>query len=139
MLEELKAKKIPIEQMLVNPKKIMSLHKKLEGFCAQSLEVKQWAQRSFICYLRSVHLQSNKSIFDVHQLPLEEFAASLGLPRAPRVRFLQKASRKHSRVVVGEGEGLPGGDTSGSEEMEGDEVEEPSDEDENGKVLFVKR
>lgn len=129
MLAELSAKKIPIKQIRVNPKKIVSVRKKLGGLCAQSVELKQWAQRSFICYLRSVHLQSNKAIFDVHQLPAEAYAASLGLPKAPRVRFLQKLAGR--RKGGEEGEDVHS-DGSG-DESEGGEIEEED------QVLFVKR
>jgi ATP-dependent RNA helicase DDX10/DBP4 len=131
MLSELAAKKIPIEQIRVNPKKIVSIRNKLQGLCALSTELKQWAQRSFICYLRSVHLQSNKDIFDVHQLPLETYAASLGLPKAPRVRFLQKLNEKEGE---GKEEVLQSDDESEAEEEVGGEADE-----ENHNILFVKR
>ena len=147
MLTELSAKKIPIEEIRVNPRKTVSIRKKLESLCTQNTDLKQWAQRSFICYLRSVHLQSNKTIFDVHKLPVETYAASLGLPKAPRVRFLQKLSGKgkgEEEEERGEGEegeeGEESGeggeegvysDESGDESVGGSEVEEP--------VLFVKR
>ena len=93
MLKELRDKKIPIEKIEVDPKKILSIQGKLEAFCAHDNDLKQLAQKSFIRYLRSVHLQSNKEIFDVRKLPTAEFALSLGLPQAPRVRFLKKASQ----------------------------------------------
>ncbi len=137
MLEALEAKKIPIEESRVNPRKVVSIQSKLEAFCAQSLEMKQWAQRSFVCYLRSVHLQAKKAVFDVHQLPLEEFAASLGLPKAPRVRFLQREAKRRSKPSVeGEGEELAGGSGSGQSDEEGEEAESGSEDDQ---VLYVKR
>ena len=130
MLEELKGRKIPIAEIKVNPKKVSSVRKKLQGFCAQDSQVKQWAQRAFICYLRSVHLQSNKAIFDAHSLPLEEYATSLGLPGAPRVRFLRKAARE--REGVGE-------EGEESEEDDEEEKEGEESESEDDPVLFVKR
>ena len=93
ILEALQAKRIPITEIQVNPKKTVSIHGKLETFCAQDPEMKYWAQRSFICYLRSVHLQSNKKIFDVHKLPTTEYANSLGLAQPPRIRFLRHAEK----------------------------------------------
>lgn len=90
MLEALKAKKIPIQNIRVNPKKTMSIQKKLEQFCAQDIEMKHWAQRSFICYLRSVHLQANKQVFNLRSLPVAEYAKSLGLAQPPRIRFLKR-------------------------------------------------
>ena len=137
MLEALGSRKVPIEQIKLNPKKIVSITRKLQGFCAQDTAVKMWAQRSFVCYVRSVHLQANKSVFDVQQLPLEEYAASLGLPRAPRVRFLKGASKKGSlELSEEEGEGLEGEEGSGQEEEEDEGEEYKGEEDQ---VLFVKR
>lgn len=94
MLAALGAKKIPITRIVVNPKKLSSVQKKLETFCVQDQEMKHWAQRSFICYLRSVHLQSNKDVFDVHKLPTAEYAHSLGLPQPPRIRFLSRLQQQ---------------------------------------------
>lgn len=137
MLEALKRKKIPIECIQVNPRKISSVQRKLESFCAQDCEVKQWAQRSFICYLRSIHLQSNKEIFDVHKLSLDQYAASLGLLRPPRVRFMQKLAKRDA-VEEGEGEELASGEESGL--GEGEEGDDDSYDVEDGdQVLFVKR
>ena len=54
------------------------------------------AQRAFTTYLRSIYLQRDKEIFDVDQLPIEEFSASLGLPMTPKIRFLNcKIKRKN--------------------------------------------
>ena len=99
MLEQLQTKKIPIQGIRVNPKKTLSIHKKLEQFCAQDPEVKHWSQRSFVCYLRSVHLQANKRVFDLRSLPTDEYARSLGLAQAPRIRFLKReeAARKRAK------------------------------------------
>ena len=138
MLEELKRKKIPIECIQVNPRKISSIQRKLESFCAQDCEVKQWAQRSFICYLRSVHLQSNKRIFDVHKLSLEQYAASLGLLRPPRVRFMQKLAKKDAGERAEEEEEEASREGSGLSEEE--EEDSSSDVEEDGdQILFVKR
>ena len=98
MLEALKEKKIPIDQIRVNPKKMVSIQSKLQTFCAQDHDMKHWAQRSFICYLRSVNLQSNKKIFDVHKLPTDEYAKALGLAQPPRIRFLQREMVKKEAV-----------------------------------------
>ena len=43
-------------------------------------------------YLRSIHLQKDKSVFKLDELPIERFAESLGLPGAPKVKFLKKQS-----------------------------------------------
>jgi ATP-dependent RNA helicase DDX10/DBP4 len=52
------------------------------------------AQRAFVTYLRSIHLRPYKEIFDVSKLPIEDYSVSLGLPTAPRIRFLKKSGSK---------------------------------------------
>lgn len=75
----------------VNAEKLQDVQQKLEGFLAQEKEQKERAQRCFVSYLRSVYLMKNKEVFDVFHLGIEEYAQSLGLAVAPRVRFLSKA------------------------------------------------
>ena len=96
-VEQLQAKKVPINRIQVNPKKIRSIQGKLEVFCAQDGEMKHWAQKSFISYMRSVYLQSNKDVFDVHSLPANEYAISLGLVQPPKIRFMKKLQHKFNQ------------------------------------------
>ncbi|XP_015777633.1 PREDICTED: probable ATP-dependent RNA helicase DDX10 [Acropora digitifera] len=72
-----------------NPKKLTSIQGKLAAFCARDQEMKYCAQKCVVTYARSIFLQSNKKIFDVTKLPLDEYAQSLGLPNPPRIRFLK--------------------------------------------------
>lgn len=48
------------------------------------------ARRAFATYLKSIYKHKDKEIFDVTQLPVEEFSASLGLPMTPKIRFLKQ-------------------------------------------------
>ncbi|KAI9344517.1 P-loop containing nucleoside triphosphate hydrolase protein [Zopfochytrium polystomum] len=94
MVSTLKERKVPIEKIQVNPKKIKPTRQQMVMFCSKSPEIKYLAQKAFISYMRSVYLQGNKDIFDVHALPAEEFADSLGLPGAPKIRFAKKSDKK---------------------------------------------
>ena len=122
MLAEFEAKRIPITKIRVNPKSFFSVQKKLEGFCAQSQEMKNWAKKSYICYLRSIYLQSNKRVFDLGKLPVAEYALSLGLPQAPRVRFMNKLLNKE-KAELGQKETDVSDDisTSGSDDPDSDD------------------
>lgn len=60
--------------------------------------MQQLAQRAFITYLRSIHIQKDKDIFDVTKLSVEEFSASLGLPMTPKIRFLKQKNK--SKMVL---------------------------------------
>lgn len=53
--------------------------------------------------MRSVYLQRNKDIFKATELPAEEFAHSLGLAGAPKIKFLKKdeaLSAKAAKAVA---------------------------------------
>ncbi|KAL0994511.1 hypothetical protein UPYG_G00123200 [Umbra pygmaea] len=94
MVAQLQEKKVPINRIQVNPDKLRCVQQKLQAFLAQETEQKERAQRCFQSYLRSVYLMKNKDVFDVFRLNLQEYAASLGLAVAPRVRFLNKAQNQ---------------------------------------------
>lgn len=91
MVSQLQEKKVPINKIQVNAEKLQNVQQKLEAFLAQEKEQKERAQRCFVSYLRSVYLMKNKEVFDVFKLQIQEYAVSLGLAVAPRVRFLSKA------------------------------------------------
>lgn len=81
----------------VNAEKLQNVQQKLEAFLAQEKEQKERAQRCFVSYLRSVYLMKNKEVFDVFKLKTMEYALSLGLAVAPRVRFLNKAQAQRDK------------------------------------------
>ncbi|XP_020774404.1 probable ATP-dependent RNA helicase DDX10 [Boleophthalmus pectinirostris] len=100
MVQLLQDKKVPINKIQVNPEKLQSVEQKLESFLAQEKEMKERAQRCFVSYLRSVYLMKNKQVFDVNKLQLHEYALSLGLAVAPRVRFLNKTPGQNKESQV---------------------------------------
>ncbi|GAA5991070.1 hypothetical protein JCM10908_006525 [Rhodotorula pacifica] len=90
MLRRLAAKKIEVNKIKANEKKKQSIRTQLQSAAFQFPEIKFLAQRAFISYVRSIHLQKDKSIFKLDNLPLEEYAASLGLAGAPKIKFTSK-------------------------------------------------
>ncbi|NXE91068.1 DDX10 helicase, partial [Menura novaehollandiae] len=94
MVEQLAQRKVPISEIKINPEKLTDIQKRMQAFLAQDQELKEKAQRCFVSYLRSVYLMKNKEVFDVFKLPLAEYAVSLGLAMAPRVRFLQRVRKQ---------------------------------------------
>lgn len=94
MLEELRANKIPINQISIDPHRMFSPRVKMEAYLAQSQELKDSAQRAFLAYLKSVYLTKNKKIFNVESINFDEYAKSLGLAVTPRVRFLQRLKKR---------------------------------------------
>ncbi|NXN91634.1 DDX10 helicase, partial [Rhinopomastus cyanomelas] len=94
MVEQLAQRKVPVSEIKINPEKLTDIQKRMQAFLAQDQELKEKAKRCFVSYLRSVYLMKNKEVFDVFKLPLAEYALSLGLAMAPRVRFLQKVKQQ---------------------------------------------
>jgi ATP-dependent RNA helicase DDX10/DBP4 len=88
---------VPIKVIKANPTKIQSISQGLAGVLSQDPELKHTAQRAFVSYLRSINLQPNKEVFDVTRLAITEFAASLGLPNAPRIRMKKKGKGKEEK------------------------------------------
>ncbi|KAJ1819454.1 ATP-dependent RNA helicase dbp4 [Coemansia sp. RSA 2675] len=95
MSKLLAGKNIPIKEISAKSNKVMTVAKQLQHFCFQDPEIKYLGQRAFVTYVRSVFLQKNKSVFNVDSLPLDEFAESLGLPGAPKIKFVKKAAAKN--------------------------------------------
>ena len=84
-------------------------------------------------YLRSVHLQKDKTIFDVTKLPAEAYAASLGLPGVPKIKFLSREQarvKKNASRDVAKVQAAKDSDDDEDEDAESDAGEESSDEGE---------
>jgi ATP-dependent RNA helicase DDX10/DBP4 len=143
MIEELKAAKIPINQISIDPKRLFSPRIKMEAFLAQNLELKQTAQRAFVAYIKSVYLMKNKKIFNVESINFDEYAKSLGLGVTPRVRFLQRIKKRKDKLEKGD-------ESSESEEDESEDEEKmksidlssfmaADDSDEDAGLVRIKR
>ncbi|CAL1710035.1 unnamed protein product [Somion occarium] len=104
MTQALAKNNITAEKIKIKASKTQSIENQLQKLAFQEPEIKYLGQRAFVSYLRSIHLQKDKDIFKLDQLPIERFAESLGLPGAPKVKFLSKEMAKQkknaSRVVT---------------------------------------
>ncbi|KAL9000136.1 MAG: hypothetical protein Q9169_001211 [Polycauliona sp. 2 TL-2023] len=89
MLKRLEHRKVAVEKINVRQKKQQSIQSQLQNMCFKDPELKYLGQKAFISYVKSIHLQKDKEVFKLDQLPLEEYSASLGLPGAPRVKFVK--------------------------------------------------
>jgi ATP-dependent RNA helicase DDX10/DBP4 len=72
-----------------------------QGFLAEDPELKFLARKALIAYVRSVHLQSNKGVFDVDKLPLLELAETMGLPGVPKLKMLKKSGNEDKNMPYG--------------------------------------
>ncbi|KAJ9672107.1 hypothetical protein PVL29_025664 [Vitis rotundifolia] len=93
MLKKLEVAKIPIHLIKANTKRLQPVSRLLEALLVKYSDMKYLAQKAFITYLRSIHKQGDKEVFDVMKLPAEEFSVSLGLALTPKVRFLNQKTK----------------------------------------------
>lgn len=95
MLKTLERRKVILEKINVRQKKMQhTIRTQLQNMCFKDPELKYLGQKAFVSYVRSILVQKDKEIFDVKKLDLEQFAASLGLPGAPRVKFIKGEDSK---------------------------------------------
>mmetsp|Transcript_32136 Transcript_32136/g.67549 ORF Transcript_32136/g.67549 Transcript_32136/m.67549 type:complete len:629 (+) Transcript_32136:472-2358(+) len=95
MTKALNEAKIPVKTCSLNPNKAVLVSKKAAQVVAADPDMNLLAKKAFKSYLRSIHLMPNKEIFpSVTNLPLEEYALSLGLASMPTVRFLKKLNNR---------------------------------------------
>ncbi|KAI2620585.1 DEAD-domain-containing protein [Hypoxylon sp. NC1633] len=87
MLKRLEQRKVPMHKVIVRQKKKQSIQNQIQDMCFKNPDLKYLGQKAFISYTRSIHLQKNKDIFDLNELDLDAYAASLGLPGTPQIRF----------------------------------------------------
>jgi ATP-dependent RNA helicase DDX10/DBP4 len=86
-LKRLEHKKVPIRKVNVRESKKKDIKNELQNLNFQSPSLKYLGQKAFISYTRSIYLQKDKEVFKFDELDLEGFAASLGLPGAPQIKF----------------------------------------------------
>lgn len=94
MIKKLEQKKIPIQKVQVKETKKRSIKNQLQDMCFQNPDLKYLGQKAFMSYARAIYLRRDKSVFDVNKLSLEAFAASLGLPGTPQIKFQKGADIK---------------------------------------------
>ncbi|KAG2489867.1 hypothetical protein HYH03_011669 [Edaphochlamys debaryana] len=116
-LKMLSEAKVPLTQIRPNPAKQQAVSPALQALLSKDQELKDFAQKSLVAYCRSVFLQPRKDVFDVAALPVEEFAASLGLASVPKLRFMRKVKGKQQVLELGGKEALA--ESDGEEGGEG--------------------
>ncbi|KAM0250121.1 hypothetical protein ACHAP5_002438 [Fusarium lateritium] len=114
MLKKLEQKKIPIQKVNVKEKKKRNIKEQLQSMCFQNPDLKYLGQKAFISYTRSIHLQRDKDVFKFNKMDLDGFAASLGLPGTPQVKFRKGEDIK--RIKNAPRAGMSSGSESDGEE-----------------------
>jgi len=114
MLKRLEQRKVTVEKINVKQKKQQSIKNQLQNMCFKDPELKYLGQKAFVSYVRSIHIQKDKDVFKLNELPLEDYSASLGLPGAPKIKFLKgdsaKSLKNKPRGMASSSEGQSGSD-----------------------------
>ncbi|OBA26538.1 DEAD-domain-containing protein [Hanseniaspora valbyensis NRRL Y-1626] len=87
MLKRLANRDIEPKKLNIKESKMRSITNNLQSLLFQDPELKYLAQKAFISYVKSIYIQKDKEVFKFDELPSEEFAQSLGLPGAPKIKF----------------------------------------------------
>lgn len=86
-LKRLKSRHIEPNKLNIKQSKKKSIKPQLQSLLFQDPELKYLGQKAFISYVRSIYIQKDKEVFKFDELPTEEFANSLGLPGAPKIKI----------------------------------------------------
>ncbi|KAJ0966154.1 hypothetical protein J5N97_027292 [Dioscorea zingiberensis] len=129
--------KIPIQLRKANTQRLQSISGLLSSLLVKYPALTELAKATFKTYLRSIKKQKDKEVFDLLKLPIDDFAASLGLPMTPKVRFMQqKASDK---IASDSDEATDLREANGSRPASGEkQILDRSQEEEDDDVLFPK-
>jgi len=92
MIQELPLKKVQAKA----DKLKFSVSGKFQSLLAEDADLKYLAQKAFVTYVRSVHLQSRKDIFKLDEIDLSAFAAAMGLAGVPHVVANQSRNQTKS-------------------------------------------
>ena len=115
MLKALERKRVTLEKINVRERKMQNtIRSQLQNMCFKDSELKYLGQKAFVSYVRSVHIQKDRNIFDVKNLDLEDYASSLGLPGAPRVKFVKGEDARKTKNMPRQMARMEGSDEENS-------------------------
>ncbi|KAH3670576.1 hypothetical protein OGAPHI_001091 [Ogataea philodendri] len=86
-VKRMDARKIQPKKLNIRNSKKKSIRDQIQSLCFKSPELKYLGQKAFISYCKSVYIQKDKEVFNLKELPLDEFAKSLGLPGTPKLKL----------------------------------------------------
>ncbi|KAJ5541085.1 ATP-dependent RNA helicase dbp4 [Penicillium frequentans] len=131
-LKRLEQKKVPIERINIKANKQQNIAHLLQNMCFKDPELKYLGQKAFISYAKSIYVQKDKETFNIKELALEDYATSLGLPGAPRIKFIKGDDTKERKNASWKMAHL----SSGSEDEDADaDEDEPKKEKKDEKQV----
>jgi ATP-dependent RNA helicase DDX10/DBP4 len=117
----LATKKVLINRVGQKNSKKQSIQNQLQGLLFKDPELKYLGQKAFVSYCRSVSVQKDREIFKLEELPLDEYATSIGLLGAPRIKGLKSVDAAKIKEIKNAPRGLKALEgASSDEEREGE-------------------
>ncbi|CCF58318.1 hypothetical protein KAFR_0E01640 [Kazachstania africana CBS 2517] len=98
-LNRLKSRNIEPEKLTIKQSKKKSIKPQLQSLLFKDPELKYLAQKAFISYVRSIYIQKDKEVFHFEELPTEDFARSLGLPGAPKIKIKGMKAIERAKTI----------------------------------------
>ena len=86
-LDRLKDAKIPVALQEVNETRVNSMAQRIQVLAVAHQEIKTLAKAAIVSYMRSVHLETDKEVFDVKAIDLRKFSESFGLLDPPKLKL----------------------------------------------------
>jgi len=83
-------KGMALKKIVINPKKMISLRPILGSILSENKDIMYLAQKALISYVKSVHMNGNKDVFDIKNIDIKELSLSYGLFNAPEMRIIKK-------------------------------------------------
>ncbi|KAL5338311.1 P-loop containing nucleoside triphosphate hydrolase protein [Aspergillus crustosus] len=129
MLQRLEQKNVIAERINVKANKQQTIKHQLQNMCFKDPELKYLGQKAFISYVKSVYIQKDKEVFKLKELKLDDFAGSLGLPGAPRIKFIKGDNTKERKNASRATAHISSGDEDSDEEGDGKQKKKPKDKE----------
>lgn len=94
IVDYLQNKNVKIKRIKINISKVVRLQPILRSLISENNELIHLAQKAIKSYLKSVYLQSNKEIFDLNSIDVQQLALSYGLVNLPEIKISRKSENE---------------------------------------------
>ena len=98
-VQHLEDARVPIQSMKLNESRLSNITPKLQALLIRSPETKYCAMKAFVTYVRGYFRQTLKDVFLPEELPLNDFAQSMGLLSAPKIKVTGSTGKAHKDSV----------------------------------------
>lgn len=118
--DRLTSRKVPVNKVGQKNSKKQSIQNQLQGLLFKDPELKYLGQKAFVSYCRSISIQKDREVFKLDDLPLDEYAASIGLLGAPRIKGLKSVDASKIKEIKNAPRGLKALEGASNDEGEGE-------------------